>query len=146
MRPRLLVILALVAPAGLTACGGGGSDSGADTQAPASAGDRAAVAELKYCVEGAGASTAKPGQSIPAIGKAPSGPDVPGAGRALVIYWADTKDSAQVYYAASPTAAEAAARRLGSAVKQKDNLLIVPDADHPPTPDDEGLLLDDCLL
>jgi hypothetical protein len=31
-------------------------------------------------------------------------------------------------------------------VHQKGRLVVVPDADHPPTPDDEELLLEDCLL
>jgi hypothetical protein len=145
VRPSALAILGVLVLASLNACGEG-DDSDKSTEAPASAGERAAVAELKYCVEGAGAKTAKPGESIPGLGKAPSGPDVPDATRALVIYWTDTKDLAHVYYAADEKVAKAAASRLGSDVKQKGSLVVVPDSANPPMPDDEGLLLDDCLL
>lgn len=139
-------VIMIVAALGLGACGGGASDKSGSPQGPVSAGERAAVSELRFCVEGAGAKTAKPGVSIPELGEAPAGPDVPGARRALVIYWPATKDSAQAYYADDQAVAEAAARKLGSDVRRKDRLVVIPDADHPPTPGDEGLLLDDCLL
>jgi hypothetical protein len=128
----------------LSACGGG-SDEGA-AQAPESRAGRAAIAEYKYCVEGAGAKTAEPGESIPGLGEPDSGPDVSGARRGLVVYWGATGDFAQVYYADDEAAAEAAARKLGSEVLQKGHVVVVPDSDHPPTPDDERLLLEDCLL
>jgi hypothetical protein len=140
MRVTGLWILLLAVASGLTACGGG-DDAGKGTESrPAvSKSARAAVADLKYCVEGAGAHTAKPDE-------AHSVPEVKDAEPALVIFWTNTKNSADVYFAADDAAAEAAARRLGSDVRQKGSLIIVPDPDHPPAPDDEGLLLDDCLL
>jgi hypothetical protein len=140
MRVIGLWIVLLAVASGLAACGGG-DDAGKGTGSPpaVSKSARAAVAELKYCVEGAGGYTAKPDG-------AHSAPEVKDAEPALVIFWTETNDSAYVYYMADDAAAEAAQRRLGSDVRQKGSLIIVPDSDHPPSPDDEGLLLDDCLL
>jgi hypothetical protein len=145
VRSRGLGLLTLVALLGLSACGGGGSGTGS-AQAPASHAERAAIGEYRYCVEGAGAKTAKPGESIPGLGDTPSGPDVSGARRDLVVYWTASGDLAHVYYAEDDATAQAAAEELGSGVHQKGRLVVVPDSDHPPTPDDEGLLLEDCLL
>jgi hypothetical protein len=140
MRVTGLGILLLTVASGLTACGGGDdAGNGGDSRPAVSKSARAAVADLKYCVEGAGANTAKPDEAHPA-------PEVKDAEPALVIFWVNTKDAADVYYMADDAAAEGAARRLGSGVRQKGSLIIVPDPDHPPAPDDEGLLLDDCLL
>ena len=60
-----LSIVALV----LAGCGGGNGDRATQTQAPATPAERSAVAELKYCFEGAGALTAKPGRPIPEVGQ-----------------------------------------------------------------------------
>ena len=70
-RAAAAVTLAMALPLTLTACGGGGeygSGGGSKTTAETPA-VRAAAADLKYCFEGAGAVTAKPGQTVPQVGK-----------------------------------------------------------------------------
>jgi hypothetical protein len=135
---RRVVLLAAVI--GLAGCGGGGG-----SQAPSSPGERAAVAQLKYCLEGAGAITAAPGNSIPELGKAPSGQDADGAKRVLVAAWRDTKHSADVYYADSDAAAAKAAGGLGTGAESKGRLVVAPGRESPAS-SDELLLLSDCLL
>ena len=87
-KPALpLSVVALV----LAGCGGGNGDRATQTQAPATPAERSAVAELKYCFEGAGALTAKPGRPIPEVGEVAAAPDVKDAKPVLVIGWPDTK-------------------------------------------------------
>src|SRR3954452_14275036 len=93
------------------------------------------AAELKYCVEGAGALAAKPGQPRDHVG---------GAQHELVVSWPDTKDSADIYFAPDDAAAQMAAREIGGDASQKSNVIVVPDSRHPPTAD-ESLLIDDCI-
>jgi hypothetical protein len=92
--------------------------------------------ELSYCVEGAGARTAEPGDEG----------DVEGAKRELVISWADTKHSADIYFAADDAAARSTAEKLDGDrhARQDGNVIIVPDPDHPPD-SVEALLIDDCI-
>jgi hypothetical protein len=121
---------------------GCGSDD--RSQAPESAAQHTDVGQLKYCLEGAGAVTAVPGKTIPELGKAPSGQDVQGAKRVLVVAWGDTKHSANVYYADTEAVAASAAGSLGKAVQQKGQVIIAP-GEESPMSDDEALLASDCL-
>jgi hypothetical protein len=138
VRSGILAILLLPAVALLCSCGG--------SDAPDAPVQNSVVNDLRDCLEGSTARTATPGEFVPELGDTPSGPDIANATRSLVVYWSDTKDSAEVYFASSEQAAADAVQDLGSGVKQKGELIVVPDADHPPTPDDEQLLIDDCLL
>lgn len=136
-------ILLAVAVTGLAGCGSSGSGQAGNSQAPVSAAERAAVAELKYCLEGAGALAAAPGKTIPELGNAPGGQDAQGAKRVLVAAWNDTKHSASVYYADTDGAAANAAGGLGKGVQQKGRLVVAPG--ETPLSDDEALLVSDCL-
>ena len=131
---------------GMTGCGGGGDGDGATrTQAPTTPAERAAVAELKYCFEGAGALTAKPGKTIAEVGEIHPAPEVKDAKHVLVIAWADTKHLANAYFAASDAAADSAAGELAAKpIARKGRVLIAPDSDAPPS-SDEALLASDCL-
>jgi hypothetical protein len=132
---------------GMAGCGSGGyGDSATQTQAPTTPAERAAVAELKYCFEGAGALTAKPGKTIPDVGEIRAAPSVKDAKHVLVIAWPDAKHVANAYFAASDAAAETAAGELAAKpIAQKGRVLIAADSDARPS-SDEALLASDCLL
>ena len=103
------------------------------------------MAELKYCFEGAGALTAKPGRPIPEVGKVAAAQEVKDAKSVLAIGWPDTKHVANAYYAMSDAAAESAAGKLAAKpIGQKGRVLIAPDPEAPPS-SDEALLASDCL-
>jgi hypothetical protein len=127
---------------GIAGCGGGDTSQSQASPTPA---ERAAVAELEYCFEGAGAFTAKPGRTIPEVGEVGAAPDVKNAKHMLVIGWPDTKHVANAYYATSDAAAETAAGELpAKPLARKGPILIAPDPDAPPS-SDEALLASDCL-
>jgi hypothetical protein len=141
---RGATILLIGAALGGPACGG---DAGKDrdrastavdtpAEAPAPAREPMTAGELSYCVEGAGARTARPGDQG----------DVEGARRELVIFWADTKHSADIYFSAGDAAAQGALEQLSGQrhVRRDRNVVIVPDADRPPD-SVEALLIDDCI-
>lgn len=126
------------------AAGCGRDDSGGG-DAPATPAERAAVGQLRYCFEGAGALTARPGEQMPELDRTPSAPEVDGAKRVLVAYWADTGNAAHLYYAADAAAAERAVEDLAAeSVEYRGNVIVVPDEDSPPS-EDEALLASDCL-
>jgi hypothetical protein len=131
---------------GMAGCGGGGyGDGTTQTQAPTTPAERAAVAELTYCFEGAGALTAKPGKTIPEVGEIRAAPAVKDAKHILVVAWPDTKHVADAYYATSDAAAGTVAGELAAKpIARKGRVLIAPDPDAPPS-SDEALLAADCL-
>jgi hypothetical protein len=126
---------------GMAGCGGGGDGD----SAPSTAGERNAVRQIKYCFEGAGALTAKPGDEIPELDRAPGGPELDDAKRILVAYWADTGDAAHVYYAPDAESARRAAEDASTdGAEWSGQVIVVPDGESPPS-EDEFLLASDCL-
>lgn len=136
---HLLPALAALALA-WTGCGGGGDGD----SAPSTPGERNAVMQMTYCFEGAGALTAKPGEQIPELDRAPGGPELDDAKLILVAYWADTGHAAHVYYAPDADAARRAAEGAGSDAEWSGQVIVVPDEKSPPS-EDELLLATDCL-
>jgi hypothetical protein len=140
---RSRAVALVVAAIGVAGCGG--DDGGGEPSAPVTAGERDAVAQLKYCFEGAGALTAKPGAEIAELDRAPGAPQADDAKRVLVVYWADTAHAAHLYYSADADAAEQAADQLATdGLEHKGNVIAVPDEEEPPS-SDEALLVSDCL-
>jgi hypothetical protein len=144
------ITVALLALGFAAGCGGGDSGGG---DAPATPAERAAVGQLRYCFEGAGALTARPGEQIPALDRTPSAPEADGAKRVLVAYWADTGDAAHIYYVSDAEAAEQVAGELSERVADElaqdgvewsGGVIVVPDEESPPS-EDEALLASDCL-
>ena len=124
-------------------CGGDGSGS---ESGPSTAAERDATAQMKYCFEGAGALTARPGEHVEQLDRTPSGPDADGAKRILVAYWADTGHAVHVYHASEAGTTQKIAESLSvDGVEWSDRVLVVPDAEDPPS-EDEALLAADCLL
>jgi hypothetical protein len=148
--PWLTVALLVLGIAAGVGCGGG-DDNGGDS-VPATAAERAAVGQLRYCFEGAGALTARPREQIAELDRTPSGPETGDAERVLVAYWPDTGDVAHIYYARDAEGAQQVAENLSSAladdlsggVEWKGRLIVVPDEESPPS-EDEALLASDCL-
>jgi hypothetical protein len=142
---RRIALLPAALVLGIAGCGGGGGDGDAQTRAPVTPAERAAVAELEYCFEGAGAFTAKPGKALPEVGDIAAAPDVKHAKHVLVVGWPDTKHVANAYFATSDAAAETAAGELAAKpLARKGRVLIAPDPDAVPS-SDEALLASDCL-
>ena len=138
LRPSALLVSILAVA--LAACGEGGSEP------PSSAASRSAAAQLKYCIEGAGGLTASPGKQVEELDGVRDAPKVNDARHILVLYWADTKDVANAYYARTDEAAAKAEDELGvKGVESKGKVVVVPDEDSPPS-SDEALLISDCLL
>jgi hypothetical protein len=136
-------ILLAVAVMGFAGCGSG--DSKQRSHAPTTPAERAAVADLKYCLEGASVLTAAPGKTIPELGKAPAGQDLEGAKWVLAAGWRFTKHSANIYYGDSDGAATKAAGALGKGAQQKGRLIIAP-SEGSSLESDEAQLVTDCLL
>jgi hypothetical protein len=140
LRSSALLLSILAVAVARTACGDSGSEP------PSSAASRDAAAQLKYCIEGAGGLTASPGKRVAELDGVPDAPELKDARHILVLYWADTKDVANAYYARSDEAGAKAAEDLGvDGVEFKNQVVVVPDEDSPPSTD-EALLISDCLL
>jgi hypothetical protein len=134
-----------------TGCGGGDGDGGDIT--PTTRAEREAVVQVKYCFEGAGALTARPGAQIAQLDRTPSAPDVDGAKHLLVAYWPDTGDVVHIYYVSGANSAAEVGKELSNKVANELSTggvewsgrgIVVPDGESPPS-EDEALLASDCL-
>jgi hypothetical protein len=133
-----------IAALALAGCGGGGNGGDTKTTGAETPAARAAAADLKYCFEGAGAVTAKPGRPVPQVGKVGDAPSLEDAQHILVVAWPATKHVANAYYAPSEPAAKKAAAGFAPKAIQKGNVILVPDKDAEPD-SDEALLASDCM-